>query len=257
MTAFTAKAGHLMAGSKTPSVASSEIKQRVADMDWMTVGRSLSECGNAVLSNVLKPDECQALAALYPIDALYRSRVVMSRHGFGRGEYKYFNYPLPAIIENLRAMTYTYLAPIANEWNEMMHIDVRYPDKHMDFIQRCHNAGQTRSTPLILKYGADDYNCLHQDLYGEHVFPIQIAILLSQPGKDFSGGEFVMIEQSAAQSPRADVVPLEQGDAVVFTVNNRPVRAKRGNRRATMRHGVSRVLTGQRYTIGIIFHDAR
>lgn len=198
-----------------------------------------------------------ALAALYERGALYRARIVMARHGFGRGEYKYFGYPLPDIISDLRTTLYPHLAPIANRWNEAMRVDVSFPDDHAGFIRRCRAAGQTRPTPLMLKYGPGDYNCLHQDLYGEHVFPIQVAILLSQPDKDFSGGEFIMTEQSSNQSPRADVVALDQGDAVVFAVNTRPVPGKRGFRRVTMRHGVSQIISGRRQTVGIIFHDAQ
>jgi hypothetical protein len=226
-------------------------------MNWGAIESSLDQHGNAVLPELLTPAQCQALAQLYPCEAIFRTRIVMSRHGFGSGEYKYFSYPLPGIIDGLRSAIYPYFAPIANRWNEAMRFDVRFPDKHADFIGRCHMAGQVRPTPLMLKYGPGDYNCLHQDLYGEHVFPIQVAILLSQPGKDFSGGEFIMTEQSSGRSTQADVVALNQGDAVAFTVNMRPVPGKRGVSRATMRHGVSRVLSGGRYTVGIIFHDAR
>ena len=234
-----------------------DIQLRVNAFDWNAAAHSLDQYGNAVLPRLLTPEECRAVAALYPNDALYRSRIVMSRHGFGRGEYKYFRYPLPEMIARLRSAIYPHLVPIANRWNEAMRIAVRFPDAHADFIRRCHEAGQTRPTPLLLEYGPDDYNCLHQDLYGEHVFPIQAAILLSQPGKDFEGGEFVMTAQSSGRPARADIVALDQGDAVVFTVNTRPVPGKRGLSRLAMRHGVSRVLSGRRHTVGIIFHDAR
>lgn len=233
------------------------IKQRVNAADWKKAEQSLDCHGNAVLPALLTSNECMALAALYEQDALYRARIVMARHGFGRGEYKYFSYPLPEIISDLRTALYPHLAPIANRWNEAMRVDARFPQDHADFIQRCHAAGQTRPTPLMLRYGPGDYNCLHQDLYGEHVFPIQVAILLSRSGADFSGGEFVMTEQSPRRSSRVDVVALNQGDAVVFTVNMRPVMGKHGFRRVAMRHGVSKILSGQRQTAGIIFHDAQ
>jgi uncharacterized protein len=228
----------------------------IQGFDWSRVDRDLDARGNAVLERLLSPDECQALAALYPRDDLFRSRVVMARHGFGRGEYKYFSYPLPGIIARLRTALYPHLAPIANRWNEAMGLDVRYPAEHSDFIARCHRAGQTKPTPLLLQYQADDYNCLHQDVYGEHVFPLQVAILLSQPGQDFTGGEFVMTEQRPRMQSRAEVVPLSQGDGVVFTVRNRPVQGSRGVYRVNLRHGVSRIRSGHRHTLGIIFHDA-
>jgi hypothetical protein len=224
--------------------------------DWAEVTQSLDACGNAVLRGLLTAVQCEELAAFYPLDKLYRSRVVMARHGFGRGEYKYFAYPLPGAIEALRNAIYPHLAPIANRWNRQMGIDVQYPDTLQEFLARCHAAGQLRPTPLILEYGAGDYNCLHQDLYGEHVFPLQLAILLSRPGQDFTGGEFVMTETSPGHQ-RADVVSLYQGDAVVFTVNQRPVPGKRGLRKVVMRHGVSQVRSGRRHTLGLIFHDAR
>ncbi|WP_347334308.1 2OG-Fe(II) oxygenase, partial [Ralstonia pseudosolanacearum] len=184
--------------------------------DWRAVEDALNDAGNALLPGLLTPGACDALAALYPRDSLYRSRVVMARHGFGRGEYKYFAYPLPGLIEHLRTQLYPRLAPIANRWNQAMGIDVRYPAAHADFLRRCHDAGQLRPTPLILQYGPGDYNCLHQDLYGEHVFPLQVAILLSEPGADFTGGEFVMTEQRPRMQSRPDVVPLRKGDAAVF-----------------------------------------
>jgi hypothetical protein len=194
---------------------------------------------------------------LYSHDALFRSRVVMGRHGFGRGEYKYFRYPLPELIGGLRTVLYPHLVPIANRWNEAMGIDVRYPEKHADFIERCHQAGQVKPTALLLQYGVDDYNCLHQDLYGEQVFPIQLTILLSEPGRHFTGGEFVMTEQRPRMQSRPEVVPLRQGDAVIFAVNQRPVQGSRGCYRVTLRHGVSRVRSGHRHTVGVIFHDAQ
>jgi uncharacterized protein len=193
---------------------------------------------------------------MYPDDAHFRSHIHMARHGFGRGEYKYFAYPLPDRVSLLRAALYPPLAGIANRWNEALGIDVRFPADHNAFLDRCHAAGQTRPTPLLLRYGPGDYNCLHQDLYGEHVFPLQVAILLAEPGRDFSGGEFVITEQRPRMQSRASVVPLSQGDAVVVAVHHRPVRGTRGTYRVTLRHGVSEILTGRRHTLGIIFHDA-
>ncbi|QCX48748.1 2OG-Fe(II) oxygenase [Ralstonia pseudosolanacearum] len=224
--------------------------------DWHAVEDALNDAGNALLPGLLTAEACDALAALYPRDSLYCSRVVMARHGFGRGEYKYFAYPLPDLIEHLRTQLYPRLAPIANRWNQAMGIDVRYPATHADFLRRCHDAGQLRPTPLILQYGPGDYNCLHQDLYGEHVFPLQVAILLSEPGADFTGGEFVMTEQRPRMQSRPDVVPLRKGDAAVFAVSQRPAQGTRGTYRVTMRHGVSRLRSGQRHTVGILFHDA-
>jgi hypothetical protein len=205
---------------------------------------------------LLTPHECRALAALYPEDRLFRSRVVMARHGFGRGEYRYFAYPLPADIAALRAALYARLAPIANAWNERLGLELRYPAGHAEYLARCHAASQTRPTPLLLKYGEGDYNCLHQDLYGEHAFPLQVAVLLSQPGRDFSGGEFVITEQRPRMQTRAEVLGLQQGDAAIFAVSHRPVQGVRGNYRVNLRHGVSRLRGGERHTLGIIFHDA-
>jgi hypothetical protein len=193
---------------------------------------------------------------MYSMPERFRTRVIMSRHGFGQGEYQYFNYPLPSIVEGLRTPLYAKLAPIANAWNEAMGIAVRYPEAHPEFLDRCHAAGQGRPTPLLLRYGAGDYNCLHQDLYGEHVFPLQVAVLLAQPAVDFTGGEFVMTEQRPRMQSRPEIVPLEQGDAVAFAVNLRPVQGARGTYRVKMKHGVSRLRSGQRHTLGIIFHDA-
>ena len=229
---------------------------RVQHVDWARVSQDLDGQGSAVLERLLTPEECQAIAALYPDDALFRSRVVMARHGFGRGEYQYFGYPLPEIIGGLRTALYPCLAPIANKWNEAMGIEVRYPSAHPEFLGRCHQAGQGKPTPLLLQYQAGDYNCLHQDVYGEHVFPLQVAVLLSEPGRDFTGGEFVMTEQRPRMQSRAEVVPLRQGDAVVFTVRQRPVKGGRGFYRVNLRHGVSRIRSGRRHTLGIIFHDA-
>jgi len=233
-----------------------DVANRVHALDWQQVTKSLDAQGCALIERLLAPEECDALASLYPADSLFRSRIVMGRHGFGRGEYKYFRYPLPAIISGLRNSIYPHLVPIANRWNQDMGIDVRYPVKHADFIARCHQAGQLRPTPLLLQYGVDDYNCLHQDLYGEHVFPIQVAILLSEPGRDFTGGEFVLTEQRPRMQSRPEVVPLKQGDAVAFAVHHRPVQGTRGMYRVNLRHGVSRLRSGQRHTVGIIFHDA-
>jgi hypothetical protein len=231
--------------------------ERVTRCDWQRLAHDLDAQGSAVLERLLSPHECQAIASLYPQDDRFRSRVVMDRHGFGRGEYKYFCYPLPELIGELRTAVYAQLVPIANRWNAAMGSEVRYPEQHADFLARCHQAGQVRPTPLLLQYGVDDYNCLHQDLYGEHVFPLQLAILLSAPSIDFTGGEFVMTEQRPRMQSRPLVVPLCQGDGVVFAVHQRPVQGKRGVYRVNLRHGVSRIRSGQRYTIGIIFHDAQ
>jgi len=241
----------------TPIASSKSAAARVRTFDWHGVLQDLDAQGSAVIEGLLSPDECQALAELYPKDDIFRSRVVMERHGFGRGEYKYFSYPLPDLIAGLRTAIYPHLVPIANGWNNAMGIDVHYPEKHADFIECCHQAGQIRPTPLLLQYVADDYNCLHQDLYGEHVFPLQLTILLSKPDKDFAGGEFVMTEQRPRMQSRPIVVPLGQGDAVVFAVHNRPVQGTRGAYRVNLRHGVSRIRSGHRHTVGIIFHDAQ
>ncbi len=226
------------------------------EIDWEKVSAGLDERGSAVVERLLSSAQCRALAALYAKDDLFRSRVVMARHGFGRGEYKYFGYPLPDVLAAPRTALYPRLAEIANRWNAAMGIDARFPPDHRAFLKRCQAAGQRRPTPLILKYEEGDYNCLHQDLYGEHVFPLQLTILLSHPERDFTGGEFVMTEQRPRMQSRAEVVPLAQGDAVIFAVNERPVRGTRGAYRVRLRHGVSRVRSGRRYTAGIIFHDA-
>jgi uncharacterized protein len=233
-----------------------EIAERSRALDWGRAAQDLDARGSAVLEGLLSVEECRALAGLYPVDSMFRSRIVMGRHGFGRGEYKYFGYPLPEVIAALRTELYPQLAPLANRWNEAMRIDVRYPAEHAGFIARCREAGQLKPTPLLLQYGVDDYNCLHQDLYGEHVFPLQVAVLLSEPGRDFTGGEFVMTEQRPRMQSRAEVVPLRQGDAVVFAVQHRPVQGTRGVYRVNLRHGVSRIRSGHRHTVGIIFHDA-
>ena len=230
---------------------------RIKALDWPTLAAGLDASGSAVINKLLSAEECAALAAFYKDDERFRSRVVMARHGFGRGEYKYFAYPLPRLVEGLRGALYRQLAPIANRWNESLRSAVRYPTTHAEFLERCHEAGQTRPTPLLLQYHEGDYNCLHQDLYGEHVFPLQVVILLSQPGKDFSGGEFVLTEQRPRMQSRAEVVPLAQGDAVAFAVHHRPVQGTRGTYRVNMRHGVSRIRSGQRHTLGVIFHDAK
>ncbi|WP_256325282.1 2OG-Fe(II) oxygenase [Nitrosospira sp. Nsp18] len=224
--------------------------------DWKRISNDLDAQGCAVIEQLVSPEECDALAGLYAQDDIFRSRVVMARHGFGRGEYKYLSYPLPRIIFELRASIYPKLVAIGSRWNEAMGIAVRYPEKLADFIKRCHEAGQLRPTPLLLRYEPGDYNCLHQDLYGEHVFPIQITILLSEPGRDFTGGEFVLTEQRPRMQSRPEVVPLRQGDAVAFAVHQRPVQGTRGVYRVNLRHGVSRISSGRRHTAGIIFHDA-
>ncbi|EJL90927.1 hypothetical protein PMI15_00178 [Polaromonas sp. CF318] len=224
--------------------------------DWAATTAALDLHGNAVLAQLLSARECQTVAGLYADARHFRSRVLMQRHGFGQGEYRYFSYPLPDIVARLRATLYPRLVDVANAWNEAMGMDVRYPASHADFLARCHQAGQQRPTPLLLQYGPGDYNCLHQDLYGEHVFPIQVAVLLSRPGEDFTGGEFVLTEQRPRMQSRPEVVPLQQGDAVVFAVHHRPVQGSRGFYRVNMRHGVSTVRSGHRHTLGIIFHDA-
>jgi hypothetical protein len=229
----------------------------LAAVNWADVSAQLDGCGWALIERVLTADDCRDIAGLYDDDRRFRSHIVMARHGFGRGEYKYFSYPLPDLITSLRSALYARLAPIANRWNESMGIDVRYPAEHAEFIERCHKAGQTRPTPLLLQYGQDDYNCLHQDLYGEHVFPLQVAFLLSEPERDFTGGEFVLTEQRPRMQSRAEVVPLRRGDGVVFAVHNRPVQGTRGTYRVNLRHGVSRLRSGRRHTVGVIFHDAK
>ncbi len=233
------------------------IARTIDSFNWDAIHVELDAYGAAVIGPLLSPMQCRTLIDGYDNQDLYRSCVVMARHGFGQGEYKYFAYPLPSLIAELRESLYPYLAKIANRWNELMGIDVSYPDEHETFKARCHAAGQTKPTPLILKYGAGDYNCLHQDIYGEHVFPLQIAILLAKPGQDFTGGEFTLTEQRPRMQSRVEVVPLEQGMGVIFPVHHRPVRGSRGTYRVKMRHGVSRIRSGQRFTMGAIFHDAK
>jgi len=248
-----------MTGTHRPHVASASgptVAERIAALDWQRLATDLEAHGCAVVHAVLAPQECIALAETYAADEPFRSRIVMARHGFGRGEYKYFAYPLPDVLASLRSALYPPLASIANRWNEALGIDVRYPDTHAAFLVRCHGAGQTRPTPLLLHYGEGDYNCLHQDLYGEHVFPLQVAVLLSEPDDDFTGGEFVLTEQRPRMQSRAAVVPLRRGDAVIFAVHHRPVRGTKGVYRVNLRHGVSVVRTGRRHTLGLIFHDA-
>jgi hypothetical protein len=226
-------------------------------VNWPDVGERLDADGCAVLPALLSHADCLAMRDSYAADALFRSRVVMARHGYGRGEYQYFGYPLPERVEALRTTLYPPLADIANRWNEALRIETRFPAEHAAYLERCRAAGQAKATPLILKYGEGDYNCLHQDLYGEHVFPLQVAILLSDPVEDFSGGEFVLTQQRPRMQSRVEVVPLRRGDGVVFPVRQRPVRGTRGVYRVTLRHGVSRIRSGNRYTLGIIFHDAQ
>jgi hypothetical protein len=233
------------------------ITQRLEAVFWQQVSADLNAEGNAIIKGILSPDECDEIRALYQDEKVFRSHVVMERHGFGRGEYRYFSYPLPDLITAIRTSLYPRLVPIANRWNKAMGIDVRYPAIHADFIQRCHRAGQNKPTPLLLKYRTGDYNCLHQDLYGEHIFPLQIAVLLSEPDRDFSGGEFVMTEQRPRMQSRPIVVPLRKGDGVVFAVHHRPVQGMKRVYRVNLRHGVSRLRSGSRYTLGIIFHDAK
>ncbi|MBL6749782.1 MAG: 2OG-Fe(II) oxygenase [Nevskia sp.] len=239
-----------------PLAAAGGLEARIAALDWPGIATALDAGGAAVITALLDAQECAALAQLYRQDAGFRSRVVMQRHGYGRGEYRYFAYPLPAMVARLREALYPHLAPVANRWSAAMGSAVRFPSVHAEFIARCHAAGQLRPTPLLLEYCADDYNCLHQDLYGEHVFPLQAAILLSAPGRDFTGGEFVLTEQRPRMQSRPEVVPLRQGDAVVFAVHHRPVQGTRGIYRVNMRHGVSRIRSGRRHTLGVIFHDA-
>jgi uncharacterized protein len=244
--------------SSTISSASATMpaEARVPAYDWQALAGDLGNYGCAVLPKLLSPEECRTIAALYPDERHFRSHIHMARHGFGRGEYRYFKYPLPGVIAALRRSLYPNLAAVANEWNGRMGLDERYPDDHASFLKRCHDAGQTRPTPLLLQYVPGDFNCLHQDLYGDLAFPIQVAILLSDAGRDFTGGEFVLTEQRPRMQGRAEVVPLRQGDAVAFAVHNRPVQGSKGNYRVNLRHGVSRVRSGMRHTVGIIFHDA-
>jgi len=230
---------------------------RLSKYDWAALGNEINQYGSVPIRNLLSSDECKQVAALYAEEKHFRSRVHMARHGFGKGEYQYFNYPLPDLIGGLRTALYPKLATVANAWNERMNIALRYPERHAPFLKQCHEARQARPTPLLLQYVEGDFNCLHQDLYGELAFPIQVVILLSEPEKDFTGGEFVLTEQRPRMQSRAEVVPIKQGDAVAFAVHNRPVQGTKGNYRVNMRHGVSRVRSGNRHTLGIIFHDAK
>ncbi len=249
----------MSAAAKLETLATSPTgatKDRANAVDWTRVSQDLDSQGNALVENLFSPEECRAIASFYREDKVFRSHVIMGRHGFGRGEYKYFSYPLPDLLADLRTAVYPHLVPVANRWNQAMRIDVQFPERHAEFIARCHKAGQCRPTPLLLQYGVDDYNCLHQDVYGEHVFPLQLAILLSEPGADFTGGEFIMTEQRPRMQTRPMLVPLRQGDGVIFAVRHRPVAGTRGTYRGNLRHGVSRIRSGHRHTLGIIFHDA-
>jgi hypothetical protein len=232
------------------------ITERVASYDWQGIGQSLDTSGWARLPALLTDDACDATAGSYGPTAMFRSHVAMARHGFGKGEYRYFAYPFPTHVQALRSALYPRLAPTANRWHERLKLAARFPQGHAEFLARCHAAGQTRPTPLLLQYGPGDYNCLHQDLYGEHVFPLQVAVLLSEPGVDFTGGEFVLTEQRPRMQTRAQVVPLAKGDGVIFAVNSRPQQGARGDYRVVLRHGVSALRAGHRHTLGIIFHDA-
>jgi hypothetical protein len=239
------------------SSPASDLERRVRVLDWARLAAELDERGCATTGPILTADECRTLTAAYAEEGLYRSQIIMARHGFGRGEYKYFAYPLPELVASLRRALYRALAPIANRWQAALGGKADYPAEHDAYLERCHKAGQRRPTPLMLKYGPGDYNCLHQDLYGELAFPLQVGFLLSRPARDFTGGEFMLTEQRPRQQSRGEVVSLEQGEGVVFAVNHRPVQGKRGVYRSAMRHGVSRLKSGQRFTVGIIFHDAQ
>jgi uncharacterized protein len=232
-------------------------EERIDKQDWSVARSNLDSFGWAVLKDVLTRTECEDLGAVYPRDESFRTRIDMVRHGFGKGEYKYFRYPLPMTVAELRTALYARLAPIADAWNERMNNGIRYPKRHADYLKLCHAAGQIRPTPLLLQYQAGDFNCLHQDLYGELAFPLQATILLSKPQRDFTGGEFVLTEQRPRMQSRVEVIPLEQGDAVLFAVHNRPVQGTSGAYRVKLRHGVSRIRSGTRRTLGIIFHDAK
>jgi uncharacterized protein len=234
-----------------------ETAARIRELDWAGIGNALDATGHATVTPLLESHECDVLTGLYADDTLFRSRVVMSRHGFGSGEYKYYDYPLPSTVATIRELVYERLVPIANRWHTLMRIARGFPATHAEYLQRCHAADQRHATPLILRYRAGDYNCLHQDIYGEHVFPIQLAVLLSDPHKDYQGGEFVLTEQRPRMQSRAHVITLNKGDGIFFAVNLRPVRGSRGIYRVRVRHGVSTVRLGNRYTLGIIFHDAR
>jgi hypothetical protein len=253
---MTARAARTTARRTAAGATAPGIADRVAAIDWPRLSAGLDDHGCAVVENLLPPETCREISALYGEESRFRSRIVMGRHGFGRGEYKYFAYPLPPVVAALRAAFYPPLALIANRWHQAMKVAVQFPDTHEAFLKRCHASGQTRPTPLLLRYGPGDYNCLHQDLYGEHVFPLQLGILLSRPGEGFTGGEFLLTEQRPRMQSRAEVVPLRQGDGVIFAVHQRPVQGTRSTYRVTVRHGVSRIRSGQQHTLGIIFHDA-
>jgi hypothetical protein len=247
----------MSAASDTTTSALQSAETRVASYDWPALSTELSSFGCAVIEKLLSPQECLQIAGLYRQEEHFRSHIHMARHGFGKGEYRYFKYPLPDLLGGLRTALYPRLADVANAWNQRMAIAERYPADHAAFLKQCHDAGQTRPTPLLLQYVPGDFNCLHQDLYGDLAFPLQVAILLSEPGKDFTGGEFALTEQRPRMQSRVEVVPLKQGDAVVFAVHNRPVQGTKGNYRVNLRHGVSRLRSGMRHTVGIIFHDAK
>jgi hypothetical protein len=236
---------------------SKSTERRVGGYDWAKVGSELDTFGCAVLEKLLTPDECEEIASLYPHEQHFRSHIHMARHGFGKGEYRYFKYPLPDLVGALRAALYSRVVTFANAWNERMNIEARYPEEHADFLKACHAAGQLRPTPLLLQYAPDDFNCLHQDLYGDLAFPLQVTILLSEPGREFTGGEFVLTEQRPRMQSRVEAVSLQQGDAVLFAVHHRPVQGTKGTYRVNLRHGVSRIRSGHRHTLGIIFHDAK
>jgi hypothetical protein len=234
-----------------------DASQAVAALDWPALAAELDEFGAAVTSPLLSPDQCANLRGDYARDELFRKQIVMARHGYGRGEYKYFDYPLPPVVEALRSALYPRLSEVANRWQQALGITSEFPAAHAEFVGRCHDAGQNKPTPLLLRYTTGDFNCLHQDVYGELVFPLQVAVLLSEPGRDFTGGEFVLTEQRPRMQSRAEVVPLAQGQAVIFPVRQRPKQGTRGVYRVNMRHGVSRLRSGERLTLGIIFHDAK
>jgi uncharacterized protein len=246
-----------MAVAATRHASTPAIEDRVAALDTVRFLANLGRDGYAVIPSLLTSEECRSLTASYDSSDLFRSRVIMARHGYGQGEYKYFTYPLPDVVAELRTALYTPLAELANRWNTATGKTQRFPETHAAYLERCHRAGQVKPTPLLLRYREGDYNRLHQDLYGEHVFPLQATILLSAPERDFTGGEFVLVEQRPRMQSRAEIVPLSQGDAVIFAVHHRPVRGTRGFHRATMRHGVSRLRSGERMTLGVIFHDAQ
>jgi len=243
--------------AETHSLDVARLEKRVAGYDWTALGDEMTANGCAVLEKLLAPAQCEAIAASYVDESHFRSHVVMARHGFGKGEYRYFKYPLPDLIQSLRTALYPHFAIVANDWNRRLGLAETFPAAHSEYLWLCHGAEQKRPTPLLLQYVAGDYNCLHQDLYGDLAFPIQVAILLSEPGRDFTGGEFVLTEQRPRMQSRAEVVPLRQGDAVAFAVHNRPVQGSKGHYRVNLRHGVSRIRRGHRHTLGIIFHDAK